>query len=141
MLSGFMFSPDMAKIGARSYVIEPTENIVIEEVKPPTETYEAYSVEVYEWDTAEIVQLPPELQKIAKCESENKHFNDDGTVLRGRVNPNDVGRFQINLDAWGERAEELGLDVFDEADNIRMALYIFYEEGIHHWRYSKSCWG
>ena len=134
MLSGFMFSPDMAKIGARSYTIEPTDNVSIEEVKPLTEAYE--------WqEPQENIAIPPELVRIAECESNNEHFNEDGTVLRGIENPQDIGRWQINLDAWGDRAKELGYDIFDEKGNALMALYIFYEEGIHHWRYSKSCWG
>ena len=44
----------------------------------------------------EISEIPGILKKIAFCESGNKQFNSDGSVLRGKQNSRDVGKWQIN---------------------------------------------
>lgn len=91
-------------------------------------------------DPKEII-LPQELQNIANCESGNRHFTDSGEVLRGRVNPLDIGRFQLNAQYWQAEAEKLGFDIFDETDNARMALWIYEMYGTRPWYLSEFCWG
>ncbi|NHZ84607.1 MAG: hypothetical protein GWP19_01840 [Planctomycetia bacterium] len=87
-----------------------------------------------------------ELKRICACEStwnpisEPQHFNIDGSVLRGEVNPSDIGQCQINTKYWGELADELGYDLFDKDDNIRMAQYIYDIKGNAPWYLSKKCW-
>ena len=86
------------------------------------------------------IEIPIMLQKIGWCESENKQFNPDGSVLRGKINPRDLGKFQINLDFHEQKAKELGFDLFLEKDNEAYALYLFYSVGTSPWNWSKNCW-
>ena len=81
------------------------------------------------------------MNKIAFCESSGKHFNEDGEVVRGKVNPYDIGKYQINVLYWGEKAKELGHDVFTEEGNEAMAMEMYREQGTKPWSSSKPCWG
>ncbi len=81
------------------------------------------------------------LERIAKCESGGRQFDDKGRVIRGIVNPNDVGKYQINLDSWFKKAQELGYDLFTEEGNTKMALYLYSKNGTNDWNASRPCWG
>ena len=90
--------------------------------------------------------LLPELEKICACESgdgtigSSRQFNDDGTVLRGRVDNDDIGRCQINLRYHKESAEKMGLDVFSDQGNIRYANDLYERQGSKPWSASQGCW-
>lgn len=93
------------------------------------------------------VTLRPELVQICSCESMQgkygtpTHYEEDGvTVLRGRVNPDDIGMCQINLGYHQDAAEAQGLDLFVEADNITFANLLYEQSGNQAWSWSKSCW-
>lgn len=84
----------------------------------------------------------PELAvAISRCESELRQFNKDGSLLRGRQNPDDVGLFQINEYYHLSDSKKLGFDVHTPKGNIDYAMYIIKRDGIRHWTYSKPCWG
>jgi hypothetical protein len=83
---------------------------------------------------------PPVLKRIAFCESGDRHFDAHGNVIRGKVNPEDIGRFQINQAMWGKNAEKLGYDIFSEEGNLLMALYLYEKQGTRPWVYSQKCW-
>lgn len=78
---------------------------------------------------------------IAKCESEHRQFNEDGRVLRGRENPQDVGLFQINEFYHLEDSKKLGFDIYTAKGNVEYAMHIMKRDGVRHWTYSKPCWG
>lgn len=84
--------------------------------------------------------LPAVLLKIAECESHNKQFNPDGSVIRGKQNPKDVGRFQINEYWNGTTAKKLGYDIYTWEGNTKMALYLYDKRGTKDWLWSKWCW-
>jgi hypothetical protein len=84
--------------------------------------------------------LPPILQKIAACESRNTHYDRHGRVLRGRKNPQDVGKYQINTAVWGTVAAQQGYDLYDEQGNEQMARYLLAHYGSVPWRHSAGCW-
>lgn len=84
--------------------------------------------------------LPYLLEVIAQCESGNRHFSSDGTILRGQINDLDIGKYQINLFYHKEMAEQLGLDLFKETDNEAYALWLFQHFGTEPWNPSKRCW-
>ena len=84
--------------------------------------------------------LPPILQKIATCESRNTHYDRSGRVLRGRRNPQDVGKYQINTAVWGPVAAAQGYDLYDEQGNEQMARYLLAHYGSVPWRHSAACW-
>lgn len=92
------------------------------------------------------VELPQELKRICSCEStgspngEPQQFKEDGSVLRGVINPQDIGACQINTKYWLAKAEELGFDIFTEEGNKQMALWIYNDLGNKPWFWSKSCW-
>ena len=83
----------------------------------------------------------PVLDRIAFCESGNKHLDKNGQVmLRGNTNKTvDVGVFQINS-VWFSKATELGLDLTKEADNREFAKYLYTTRGTVDWIYSQKCW-
>lgn len=86
----------------------------------------------------------PILDKIAICESGNKHFDTNGQVLvRGNTGNRtsvDVGRYQLNVMYHGKRATEMGLNLFNEQDNKTYAVYLFETQGSEPWRASIKCW-
>ena len=79
----------------------------------------------------------PILDKIAFCESGNKHFDKNGQVLvRGNTNGRasvDVGTWQINVMYHGKKATEMGLNLFNEKDNRTYAVYLFETHGTEPW--------
>jgi hypothetical protein len=94
--------------------------------------------------------LPPILYKICTAESgqgtgKPQHFDvKTGKVLRGKIDPDDVGACQIHTSAkntnWYDIAREMGLDIYDEQDNYKMAVFIFENYGTDPWNSSKHNW-
>jgi hypothetical protein len=90
--------------------------------------------------------LLPELYPICSCESVGNpngpptHYDKDGNVLRGKLNPSDLGLCQINLFYHGDRAKKLGIDLFSESGNIEYANLLYSENGTRDWNWSKHCW-
>lgn len=82
----------------------------------------------------------PVLVEIAKCESGLRHFVE-GKVIRGTVNPKDIGLFQISETYWLDVSRELGHDIYTVEGNIAMAKYIYEENGVKPWRWSAPCHG
>jgi hypothetical protein len=111
----------------------PPVSVVVQEVEIVKEVPKL--VEVHE------SQVPPILRKIARCESQNTHYDRQGHVLQGRANPHDVGKYQINTAVWGPVAARLGYDLYDEQGNEQMALYLLHHYGSLPWQQSAPCWG
>lgn len=78
---------------------------------------------------------------IARCESNHRHYNPDGSVLRGKVNSDDVGVFQINEYYHLETSKKLGIDIHTPEGNIKYARFLYNSNGTRDWNWSKSCWG
>lgn len=81
------------------------------------------------------------MEKIAWCESRQRQFNIDGTVLRGAINSQDVGYFMINEYYWLDKSIELGYDIYTLKGNKEMAMWIYERQGTTPWNWSKPCWG
>ena len=81
------------------------------------------------------IQKQKILKAIIACESSNRHVI--GTLSEVGV---DIGKCQINTYWHGERAESMGLNLFDPDDNMRYCLYLFELEGVKPWRSSQVCW-
>jgi hypothetical protein len=81
----------------------------------------------------------PVMVRIAYCESSWRHHAEDGKVLVGEKTP-DVGVFQINLPANGEKLRKLGLDPHSFEDNVRYAQYLLETRGLRDWKSSMDCW-
>ncbi len=83
----------------------------------------------------------PVLAEVARCESRFRQFGTDGTVLKGEVNPHDIGVMQINYKYHGEEAEKLGLDLYTVDGNMAFAKVLYDKYGTRPWKASKPCWG
>jgi hypothetical protein len=79
------------------------------------------------------IELRPELWSICLCESGLKQFNDDGSILKGKVNQFDIGYCQINEMYWGNKAIELGFDIYTLDGNIAMSNWIYENYGTKYW--------
>lgn len=83
----------------------------------------------------------PILAEVARCESEFRQFNSDGSVLRGDYNKADVGVMQINEKYHLGTAQKLGLNLHTLEGNMAYARYLYEKEGTKPWNYSSACWG
>jgi len=71
---------------------------------------------------------------IATCESGLQQWHPDGRVVRGKVDKDDTGLFQINNRYWSDEAERLGLDYENSIeDNVQMARHIYDTQGVTAW--------
>lgn len=82
----------------------------------------------------------PVMVQIARCESQFRHTLKDGSVLRGTVDPRDTGVMQINTGYHGERAQELGINIFSFEGNMEYARYLYEKQGVQPWSASAPCW-
>lgn len=82
----------------------------------------------------------PTLRAICSCESNLSHYDENGSVIRGRVNRYDIGICQINQLYHQDRIDALGLDIYSEGDNITYAKDLYDREGDAPWIWSKPCW-
>ncbi|HEY4512592.1 MAG TPA: hypothetical protein VJH63_02940 [Candidatus Paceibacterota bacterium] len=82
----------------------------------------------------------PIMIKIAWCESRFRQFEKDGSVFRGKVNPNDVGVMQVNTTYHLKKATSLELDLDTLEGNLAYAKYLFLKEGTVPWNSSGPCW-
>lgn len=62
-------------------------------------------------------------------------------MVRGKQNPRDIGKYQINEYWNGAEAKRLGYDIYTERGNTLMALYLYRTQGVHPWNWSRGCWG
>lgn len=90
--------------------------------------------------------VAPQLKAICACESvgrwdkEPKHWDEKGSVLRGRMTPEDIGQCQINEYYHGETAKKMGIDIHSFNGNIQFANYLYIKNGTRDWEASRSCW-
>ena len=90
--------------------------------------------------------VPPVMKRIAGCESEGnrnktgRQFDNDGNVVKGWVDKNDIGKYQINETHHGVEAKKLGYDIYTEKGNEAMAMYLYSRQGTEPWYPSKKCW-
>lgn len=81
----------------------------------------------------------PIMVAIAKCESQFRHAEEDGTILK---NPHStaIGTFQIMSSLHKEPAQKLGLDIYTMQGNAAYARYLYENQGTKPWNASKHCW-
>ena len=71
--------------------------------------------------------------EVARLESGFVHYKENGQVLKGHVTPADTGLMQVNCTTWCDDAKELGLDIWNIVDNVKMARHIYDTQGITAW--------
>ena len=84
--------------------------------------------------------LPAIFERIAFCESSGRQFDETGKVVRGIENPDDVGKYQINISYWGDEAKKRGYDLFTEDGNEAMAFELYKRFHTSPWGRSQVCW-
>lgn len=89
----------------------------------------------------------PVLDRIADCESGDGTKGSATHMYKGQVITNgnkngsvDIGKYQINLDVWGDKATSLGFDLATEEGNTAMAQWIYLNRGTGDWYSSQKCW-
>lgn len=82
----------------------------------------------------------PVLVDIARCESTFRQFHKDGTVVRGRVDSDDVGVMQINTRYHGDLAKKMKIDLNTVEGNVTYAKYLYSKFGLKPWSASEKCW-
>lgn len=87
-----------------------------------------------------IPNAPAILVQVAWCESGQKQFYEDGSLVRDGVTGTHVGLFQISED-WIPTAKKLGDNIYTPEGNIAFALYLYQKNGLRDWKASQSCWG
>ena len=82
----------------------------------------------------------PLMIDIARCESQFRQYDADGSVHRGVVNNKDVGVMQVNEYYHSAVAKKLGLDLYTIQGNVAYARYLYDKEGLQPWVSSSPCW-
>jgi hypothetical protein len=80
------------------------------------------------------------MKQVAFCESSLNHYDQNGKVLRGKVDSRDSGLYQINEFYHLEKSKELGLDIYTPEGNIKYAKYLLDTQGLQPWSASRKCW-
>lgn len=111
------------------------ETIVVDEAVQSVDDYislMAIEYGVEEWIAREIMRCESELYGTAM----NQNKRADGSVWSV-----DVGHWQINDYYHKEVALSMGLDIYDELDNIKYGFWLYSQEGAAPWSASKGCHG
>jgi hypothetical protein len=83
----------------------------------------------------------PVMAEIARCESAFRHHDTQtGSILRGKVNGNDIGVMQINTTYHHNTARRLGYDLETLEGNLDYARHLYEREGTRPWNASRACW-
>ena len=112
---------------------------------PSSASYYTQEAEAREKSTEEIVREYfndiPILIDVAFCESSFRQFDNGGNVLRGMINPEDIGILQINEYWHLEDSKAMGWDIYTLEGNLAYARYLYSIQGLGPWGWSKDCWG
>jgi len=95
---------------------------------------------VYASKVREFYKDTPILIEIARCESGFAQYDANMSVIRGKVNDQDVGIMQINEKYHLEKSHSLGYDIYSVEGNLAYAKYMYEREGAQPWKASSPCW-
>ena len=102
--------------------------VVVEEVKTEKQIIEEYFKDI------------PIMIDVQRCESIKGQFNEDGTVVKGKVDSRDTGALQINIHYHLANSKKLGLDIYTLEGNLAYGRYLYSQNGTRDWNASKGCW-
>ena len=83
----------------------------------------------------------PVMIQIVCCESTFRHTLEDGSVLKGVVDPADTGVMQINKRYHEKTAATMKLNLDDIYHNMAYARHLYETQGTRPWNASAPCWG
>lgn len=82
----------------------------------------------------------PVMIQVARCESTFRHTLEDGSILKGMVDPADTGVMQINKRYHLKSATAMGLNLDDLTQNMAYARHLYETQGTQPWSASAPCW-
>jgi len=95
---------------------------------------------IVEMNVRQYFKDTPILAEIAKCESQFRHIGENGEIIRGKVNKEDIGVMQINKDYHADEALKLDLDLNTLHGNMAFAKWLYEKQGTAPWQSSAGCW-
>lgn len=122
-----------ASLDATTTQIEATSTTVTESSFTDPKAIEAYVRKEYANE--------PILIDVARCESTYRQFDQNGQIIRGRVNHQDVGVMQINEKYHADEAVKMGLNIYTVEGNVAFGKYLYDKYGTQPWNSSAPCWG
>lgn len=117
----------LASLGAVVSLLNP-----IPSLSPVPETLNAPHPQAQEITTT----VPVDLLRAGFCETRLRHNDSEGAVIRGYINPQDVGIFQINEHYHLSEATRIGLNLESKQENIAYALRLYSQRGVKDWAWS-----
>lgn len=86
--------------------------------------------------------INPELAiAITHCEgSSYKRVGNNKNIKNGEHWSTDVGWWQINDYYHEAQALKMGLNIYNDKDNIIYGLWLMSKEGVNPWKASQYCW-
>lgn len=118
-----------------------------EEVKTSTTTLEVKDIKPIkltasstEEQVREYFKDKPILAEIAKCESRFRQTDENGEVLRGEINNQDVGVMQINEKYHLKTSQDKNIDIYTLEGNLAYARELYDKLGSDPWKSSSKCW-
>lgn len=82
----------------------------------------------------------PVMVSVARCESQFRQTFPDGSILRGTIDPRDIGVMQINTGYHASEAVKYNLDLHNLEDNMAYARILYEKKGTQPWNASAKCW-
>lgn len=141
---GFLGLMVLFSIPSTTYYEKPPENPPQAEILATSTTFKEVKIEIVK--KAPEITLLPALEPICTCESgqgtgKPQHYDvHTGEVLRGQINPDDIGMCQINLFYHEAKAKRMNIDIFSKAGNIEYANQLYEAQGSQPWAWSQHCW-
>lgn len=131
---------NLALQDAEPFAITHTEHIEAKEIEVATSDSSVKSQDNTEGVVRSYFKDVPIMAKIAWCESKFKHTGSGGVILRGMINPSDIGVMQINEQYHSKTAQILGINLYTLDGNLKYARYLYEREGTRPWASSQKCW-
>lgn len=129
------------KIFLAGFLFIPFVFTNVETIAPPLNSRRDPSFDVETKLALNTITLPPELKRIAWCESRNRQYDSRGNVLTGKYNPADRGILQINLLYHQRAAELLNYNLNTETGNRMYGIYLYNTLKGKPWSWSFKCHG
>ena len=132
--AGFINTTDIDTTATQKNIISTSTEIISTSTTVVKKENVQSKVKVYFSDA-------PIMHKIAFCESRNRQFDKNGSVMRGVVNSKDVGILQINERYHLSDSKKMGINIYTIDGNLEYARHLYENQGTQPWSSSRPCWG
>ena len=118
-------------------IVAPTQQVATTTASTSSSFTDSKAIESYV--RKEFAHMPI-LIEVARCESTFRQYDSHGNIIRGIVNPADVGVMQINEKYHADEAVKRGYDIYTTEGNVAFAKYLYGKYGAQPWSSSAPCW-